>query len=324
MKIRPEIRDIIGKFSLKEPISVDSVLVNIDNDLYFITDDSGKKFVVREAKRVKEKDCQFEADLLQVLGDNSFGVSQLIPLKNGLLFAKTNENLSVFVFEFIEGKQYEVSDIKLHPKLAYLGGKTLGEMHTIASVHKKEIGENKKRNTFTEIDTFLKRDLVKISSISGFTKFCDELSEFKTKAIEWMKFNPDLCGTIHSDYGPQNVIFGKDNNCHVIDFDWACYGPFLKDVGQGIALWTQPNNETKWNNKISENFIKGYNDTAPKTIAFDSSLAFWACFACLSDACTFFISFLDGQYPNITLTNIEQCHGYKRFKYFLNELHKLK
>ena len=315
MKIRPEIRDIIGKFSLKEPISVDSVLVNIDNDLYFITDGSGKKFVVREAKRVREKDYQFEANLLHVLGANNFSAPRLVSLKDGALFAKTKENWSVFVFEFIEGKQYEMSDIKLRPELAYLGGKTLGEMHAIASVHKKEIDENKKRNAFTEIDAFFERDLAKLSSINGFAKFCDELKEFKTKAKEWMQSNPDLCGAIHSDYGPQNVIFGN-NGCHVIDLDWACYGPFLKDVGQGIALWVQPNNETKWDNEVAKNFIKGYNENAPKPVAIDSSLAFWVCFACLSDACTFFISFLDGQYPNINLTNVEQCHGYKKFEYF--------
>jgi Ser/Thr protein kinase RdoA (MazF antagonist) len=310
-----EISDALNKFSLKRPLVLESTLVNIDNDLHFIVDADGKKYVVREAKRVKEKDPEFEAGLLSVLAHNSLGVPKAMVSIDGSPYIKTSEGWPVFVFEFIDGVQYEPSDIQKSPKLAYLGGNALGKIHLVSIANKGLIGTNSERDVFTEIDSLLRRDTSEISFIAGFVEFKNELETFREEALSWISANPQSCGAIHSDYGPQNTVFNGDI-CNIIDFDWACNGPTLKDVGQGVALWSEPLKSATWDNEVAREFIRGYNEIAHRQVNFDGELAFWACFSCLSDACTFFHAFLDGQYRDTPLVAVSQCHGYKRYLYY--------
>lgn len=53
--ITSEIRDIVQKLAVTQPIVFESVLENIDNDIYFLADATGKKVVLRETKRTHQK-----------------------------------------------------------------------------------------------------------------------------------------------------------------------------------------------------------------------------------------------------------------------------
>jgi hypothetical protein len=88
IQIPPEILDLIKGFALAEPVSVDSSIINIDNDLYFVTDASGKRFTIRVGKRVREKDCDFEARLLNILGKYDSSSLRLVPSKKGALYVR--------------------------------------------------------------------------------------------------------------------------------------------------------------------------------------------------------------------------------------------
>ena len=319
MKIKPEIRDIVQKLDVSQPVSFDSVLTNIDNDIYFLTDSSGKKIVLREAKRIHSKDPDFEVRLISSFIDNNVCTPRLIKWKNDVSYYTNAGGWQIFAFEFIAGKQIDTKDIIAKPEMAFAGGQILGTLHKVALQEKISIGVNTKRNAFSELDLLFSRDTSKIKQIEGFDQFIEVLHTYEKEAMQYMNEHPDECGAIHNDYGPQNIIF-TESGTYVIDLDWACEGPLKKDVGQGIALWSLENNGLDANNEIIYQFITGYNTTAPISIPeeLDEEISFWIRYSCLSDACTFFHSFLDGRYTDINLTKVNQCHGYKRFEYFLN------
>ncbi len=316
MEIKQEIKEIADKFNFKKEISFDSCIINIDNDIYFLTDATGKKYVIREAKRVREKDAEFETRLIESLTKHHFKTAGIVFSKEGYPLVTTKGNWPVFIFDFISGKQIEAEELYENPKdLSLLGGRALGEMHSIALRERKVIGKNNARDIFTEIDAVLKLPLEKLSHIKGFEDFLHTINVFKTKALISLEHNKEKCGAIHNDYGISNVIF-NGQGCYVIDFDWSCYGPFIKDVGQGIALWSALDLVKGANQEVIKYFIEGYNQKAPFPVGFDKDLLFWICFSCLSDACTFFIGFLDGRFPGAKLERVEQCHGFKRFMCF--------
>lgn len=315
--IKSEIQDIVQKLAIAQPVVFESVLENIDNDIYFLTDATGKKVVLREAKRTYQKDPDFEIRLISLLTQNNFHALRLVPFMDGALYQTNAKGWSIFAFEFIFGKQYETKDIVAKPELAFAGGVALGEMHRIASGEKDAIGANTKRDAFTEIDLLVSRDTSNISNIEGWSEFIDMLATYREQVSKYIKEHPDRCGAIHSDYGPQNVIF-SDLGVYIIDLDWACAGPFIKDIGQGLALWSWQDKHLSADKETMKQFISGYNTTAPFPIPpdIDDDLLFWIRYSCLSDACTFFHSFLDGYYSEINLTRVNQCHGFQRFEYF--------
>lgn len=316
--IKLEIQDIVQKLAVTQPVVFESVLENIDNDIYFLTDATGKKVVLREAKRTHQKDPNFEVRLISALTHNNFHTPHLVPFVDGALYQTNAIGWSMFAFEFITGTQYEAKDVVTKPELAFAGGVALGEMHRIASKEKETIGINTKRDAFTEIDLLLSRDTSRINNIEGWAEFTDTLATYREQVSKYMRERPDRCGAIHSDYGQQNVIF-SDLGAHVIDLDWACVGPFMKDIGQGLALWSWQDKHLGADKETMEQFMSGYNTTAPFPISsdIDDDLLFWIRYSCLSDTCTFFHSFLDGRYSEINLTRVNQCHGFQRFEYFL-------
>lgn len=316
--IKPEIRDIVQKLAVTQPVVFESVLENIDNDIYFLTDTTGKKVVLREAKRTHQKDPDFEVRLISTLTQNNFHTPHLVPFIDGALYQTNAKGWSMFAFEFITGKQYEAKYVVARPELAFAGGAALGEMHKIASIGKDAIGTNTKRDAFTELDLLLSRNTSKINNIEGWSEFTDTLATYREQVSEYLKEHPDRCGAVHSDYGPQNVIF-SDSEAYIIDLDWACVGPFMKDVGQGLALWSWQDTHLGADKEAMRQFISGYNTTAPFPISsdIDEDLLSWIRYSCLSDTCTFFHSFLDDRYSEINLTRVNQCHGFQRFEYFL-------
>lgn len=307
---------IARQFDVPKPVRFESTFANIDNDIHFCTDGAGKKFVLRQAKRIKGKDSEFEARLIQELAKGGLDTPTLIASGDGKPYVRDFAGWPYFAFEFVPGKQYEAKEIASQIDLAAKGGKILGEMHSIASKGKADIGGNRERGALTEIDAFLRaKGDERLKGVAGMDAFVADLEAIRPEAVEWIKENPTLCGAIHNDYNPQNLIF-KNDKAFLIDFDWSCIGPFLKDVGQGIALWSLPDSESAANREVIAAFLSGYNQSAPFPAQMGKDLSFWLSFACLSDACTFFTGYLEGRYPWLNLERADQCRVYKRYLYF--------
>ena len=94
---------------------------------------------------------------------------------------------------------------------------------------------------------------------------------------------------IHNDYRPGNVFFDTNERlAGIIDFDWSCVGPTIKDVALGALEWSFPDGATEPNFQLFDSFLEGYNSTADQTQERNRNLYEWIAFAALSDAATYF------------------------------------
>lgn len=123
-------------------------------------------------------------------------------------------------------------------------------------------------------------------------------------------------GAIHNDYRIQNLIFLSDTDCTLIDFDWSCYGPLIKDVALAVGEWSLFDFNKGPSQEAIDQFLKGYNSTSPQKINYDKELIFWISFAYLSEAATFFTDVCEERHTDLVITEISQCHSYKKFRYF--------
>jgi len=134
---------------------------------------------------------------------------------------------------------------------------------------------------------------------------------------KWAQKYQGVEGIIHNDYIPGNVLFKEKTVSGVIDFDWACRGPLIKDLGISLATWSLPDGlDCHWED-VFEAFLEGYNVTWGKKILADTDLYRWICFSCLSDACTFLADLPKNER---SITDVMQCRRYEKFLYFQSKM----
>jgi Ser/Thr protein kinase RdoA (MazF antagonist) len=307
-----------SEYGLKQPLIFDHIHNGPDNDVFIITDPQSNKFALRQNKRAGKK-IDFEIEILSRLAEAGFSSPRIIQTKSKADFVAVDDTQLV-LFAHIQGFQIQNLAIEnLETGIFSRGAEKLGKLHTLTN--KMQLASLPARNIFTEFDRFLKLDEKTLKRFKNSEILLKQIKDFYSKAQSKIDSGKELYGVIHNDYRVQNLIY-TENDCFVIDFDWACYGPLLKDLGLAMAEWSLFDFKTGPSKTAMEKFIKGYNKTAPQAVLYDENLIFWICFACLSDACTFFADVNEGQYSDKTIDDIDQCHMYKKFKYFRNQLPK--
>lgn len=277
----------------------------IDNDMYVFSTADGSKGVLRINKRDISETVDFEVKLLNFLFKHQVPVPEILPTKKGDLWVVIN-GVTAVAFRFVSGTTISVrNDIKPDKRYAYLAGESLGQLHTIGLSF--TYNNSKRRTIFTEYERALaRRDI--IIKLEGGQKFLDTIKSY----LNWAKKYQGNMGIIHNDFIPGNILFDKFSVSAVVDFDWSCRGPLIKDLGIALAEWSFPDGlEHHWED-IFIFFLEGYNKSAPQKISPDKNLYKWICFSCLSDACTFFADLPTNSHIN----RISQCRSYKKSVYF--------
>lgn len=309
---------IVKEYGLDKSAVFELVHDGIDNNIY-ILDANDKKYVLRESKRSEvNKNIDFEIKLLLALFQASLSAPRPIASRNNKYYINI-DNRCFTLFDYIEGHQFEnISNEMLSKNIIGLGGKKLGELHNITK--NINIGVDSKRTIFTEFERLLSVPKEKLAQFDGYIEFLEHVKKFYADAKKLMQDKKTIFGIIHNDYRIQNLIFSKDNaNVSIIDFDWSCHGPFLKDIGLAIAEWSIFDSKKGPSRKAIQQFIDGYNSAGPMRIEYNQELLFWICFSCLSDACTFFSDVLESRHSNLSINKVEQCRMYKKFKYWYEE-----
>ena len=306
----PGSEKIIKEYNLGEPVNFELLQSGKDNDVYSLIYSDGKKYVLRIAKR-QEKDFVFEVELLRALAETDFLAPKITLTRSGQSTVNLGEQQGS-LFNYVEGRHFDkVNEEMLLDGTIEAGGRKLGHLHWV--VQKMAVKENSRRTIFTELDRLLAVGVKKFKQFDGYESLLKEAKEFRTRGEQAAK--KSAVGIIHNDYRIQNLIFIGQELC-LIDFDWACHGPFLKDVGLALAEWSLFDPESGPSKEAVDQFLGGYNSAAPFRVDFNSDAIFWICFACLSDACTFFADIIEGRYLNKQITDVNQCHMYKKFEYF--------
>ena len=316
-----DISYVVDLYGISSPISCVKIHDGIDNNVYIIERSSKEKSVLRESKRSNErKDIDFEIELLLKLKSVNFKSAKLLATKTGQ-YKVSLDAATYTMFEFIQGSKFEQTDTTILTQgVITTGSKALGDLHQ----HTRGImsGAKSVRNIFTELERILKIDSGLLKQFMGYDALLSDVLLFYKEAEKKMAKETIPLGVIHNDYRIQNLIYKNASDCYIIDFDWACNGPLIKDVALAVGEWSLFDYKNSVPNREAINsFLMGYNSASPIEINYDSNLLFWMCFAYLSEASTFFVDICESRYPDLVITNVEQCYSLKKFKYFNHELH---
>jgi len=277
----------------------------IDNNIYVFKHTNGNKAVLRVSKRDVAETIDFETKLLRHFFEHKAPVAELLPTRNGNLWEMI-DRVVVVAFCFVPGTTVLIgNNAKPNARYAYSAGKALGQLHTVGLSFTCD--DSKRRTIFTEYErALLHRD--SIVKLEGGSEFLTAIESY----LKWARQYQGDIGIIHNDFIPDNILFDKFSVSAVVDFDWSCRGPLIKDLGIALAEWSLPDGlEHHWE-EILMSFLDGYNKSAPQKISPDSNLYKWICFSCLSDACTFFADLPADPHIN----RISQCRRYRKFIHF--------
>lgn len=299
---------IIEKYGFNKPIRFKLLREGIDNDVYLIHNENTKA-IIRISKRNMAGSLEYEADLINSLRRLNIPVPVIIRTLKGEFFL-TIEDTVVTCFEYIDHDETIVSTNN-KPEISIIKqtGAMLGRLHSESSLI--QLKNSKRRTIYTEIDRALQIKNTLLVKLGGGKEYVKLLEQYKKYAQNTSSSLP--AGIIHNDYVPGNILFKQDKLVAIIDFDWACYAPLIKDVGLALAVWSYPDGATNYWKDIFAAFIDSYNKESPHKILENDDLIRWICFSCISDSATYFADLAVG---NPGISNVLQSRSYKRFIYF--------
>ncbi len=304
--------EIIQK--IRDSYNIDIVRMEIlrygpDNVMWDAMSNEDDRYVIRISKRDMGNDIMFEAEWLCILQNEGVPVVSIILTKKEKPYVSIKNNQTITVFNFLDGKHIDVSASNPLPEKAVKSAATaLAMLHTVSKKHK--ISFSRKRTVFKELERTIEHQNFFLKKMPKRKEFIQEVKEI----LDWGKtqaFTPVL---VHNDYRIGNIMFDESNNLlAILDFDWSCMGPAIKDVAHSLAEWSFPDKAEQHNEKIFSLFLEKYNQTSDTPINRNDLLYRWIALSCLSDASTFLTdSLLHGE-----IKQPSQSYMYKKYQYFL-------
>ena len=269
------------------------------------------KTILRVSKRLPVGDVIFEYEALQHLYSGGFSVPAWIKTKDGEVYASIYDSGVAVMFDFLEGYHAKIDkDNVPTAEQAYTAGRALGSIAEIGTSFNPS--SSRKRNIFVELERVIQYEDVFKKDFEGGEVFVEQVKQ----AIVFAQESDSAIGLIHNDYRPGNVFFKNDNEISgVIDFDWSCIGPTMKDLALGVLEWSFPDGRTEPDINIFDAFLSGYNSVSKTTYVKNKVLYAWIMFADLSDTSTYFCDRLED--PNST-KRILTSYMYRKYLFYKN------
>lgn len=303
-----EIQKALLAYNLDESTPITLLRESGDNFVYIVGEKNKK--ILRISKRLPVEDIEFEYDANKHFSKEGSLFPKWLITKSGDFYTLINRKVAV-MFDLLKGHHIKVDKDHLPTQIqAYNAGKGLGTMSNIAAGFTPS--SPRKRNIFSELERALAISDIFIKDFEGGKEFIDQVKE----ALEFGKSQNEISGFIHNDYRPSNVFFNNKNELTgIIDFDWSCMGPVIKDLALAIVEWSFPDGATEADFGIFNSFLDGYNSVANQKWPKDEKLYSWIKFATLSDASTYFCDLAED--PN-SEKRIIKSYMYKKYKFFSN------
>ena len=279
-----------------------------DNYVFLVKNSrGGKTLVVRVNKRNVGGDVLFEITWLKELKSRNIPVPEIISTQKGQDFLIDKRGQVYVAFEYLEGRHLEIKpDFKPRLDLVRKAAMILAELHNASLGVNLDMSRG--RTILTEINRALqiKNELIEYSE--GGDKFVEELTFYR----RWAEENGNNNYLIHNDFRAGNVFYEGNRVSAILDFDWSCRGPAIKDVAHALAEWSFPDGAKKHWRDVFDAFLKSYNRKAKNKIRLDNRLYRWICFSCLSDTATYLADLArEDVYKKIT-----DSYMYQKFLYF--------
>ncbi|MFH1049242.1 MAG: phosphotransferase [Patescibacteria group bacterium] len=303
-----QIKKILKEYNLIETEPIKPVRESMDNAVYVIGDKDKK--ILRISKRLPFEDIRFEYEATSYLFKNDLPVARWLLNRSGDFYTLIDGAVAV-MFEFLNGHHILIDKDHL-PTLAqaFNAGKELGLMSNVAAGFNPS--SPRKRDIFTEFNRVISVSDIFIKNFEGGKEFIAQVKA----AMEFGKSQIEVNGLIHNDYRSGNILFnGSDSVSGIIDFDWSCMGPIVKDLALAVVEWSFPDGRIEPDWKLFDVFLAGYNSIAKNKYEKGVFLYSWIKFACISDSCTYFCDLAND--INST-TKVIKSYMYRKYLFFSN------
>ncbi len=308
MNIIQSLEKTLEHYELPEKSPIVLLRESGDNFVYLVG--THQKHIVRVSKRLPVSDIIFEYEVLKMLNDRNVAVAEIKETKDGKCYSTIENDLIVVVFKFINGHHIQVDKDHLPTKIqAYDAGRFLSSIHNAGMGFITE--SPRQRNIFKELERVIALRDHFSNSFEGGKDFVSQV----TASLEFGKTNHVQEGLIHNDFRPSNVFFDADKVVGVVDFDWACIGPIIKDLALAVVEWSFPDGATEVNDEIFDSFLAGYNFIAKNPIEKDEQLYRWIQFTTLSDAATYFCDLAEDP---LSTKRVIKSYMYRKYLFFSN------
>lgn len=303
------LKNILALFGFDATIPIAPLRESSDNEV-FVVGDNDKK-ILRISKRLPVEDVAFECAAVNHLAQNRIPVPRFLPARSGRCYA-LNDGMIAVLFDFIEGHHSVVNKDHLpSAKQTFEAGGGLAMIHNAGADFKP--ASPRRRTILTELKRALALEKVFVDEFGGGRVFIDQVKS----AIEFAESSREAAGLIQNDYRPGNVFFDNhDNLAGIIDFDWSCIGPFIKDTALGALEWSFPDGAAGPDFELLDSFLDGYSSIAERKFMRDRKLYDWIAFAALSDAATYFCDLAGDR--NATKRTISS-YMYRKYQFFKHE-----
>jgi len=280
------INELLKSYSIDETSPVELLRESADNIVYAV----GKKnkSILRISKRLPVQDLQFEFAVSEHLAKNGFPVPEWIKTRDGKTFIR-DDDAAAALFVFLDGYKAKADKNNLPNRdQCRTAGRNLALLHNLGLNFRTDFP--RRRNIFTEFERAIGKRDVFIGQFESGRKFIGQVEN----AVKFACESKEINGLIHNDFRPDNVIFKNDGEISgVIDFDWSCCGPVVKDLALAVAEWSFPDGHEGADLELFDSFLEGYNSIAENKYKRGQLLYSWIEFATLSDACTYFCDLAD-------------------------------
>lgn len=280
-----------------------------DNIIWDATSSNSNKYAIRVSKRDMGDDIAFEAGWISTLQKEGVPVVPIVLTKHGESHTHFPDGQAVTVFNFLEGKHFSVSIDKPLPRhVVEAAAEALATLHGVSK--RCEVNESRKRTVFSELERVVDHQNLILEKTPGGKEFIIEVRDM----LGWGKAQIFDSVLVHNDYRISNIMFDdKDNLLAILDFDWSCMGPAIKDVAHSLAEWSFPDGAEKHDEAVFSTFLAKYNKSSKSPVPRDSILYRWIALSCLSDASTFLMDrLLKGE-----IKQPSYSYMYKKYQYFL-------
>lgn len=313
MMYMDEIEKVISEYQLAENAPCVLLRESSDNRVYAVG--STDKKILRIGKKLSVPEIHFEHQVLRTLEDNGVPVPKWILTKSGDIYVETAEGEVAVMFGFIDG--YHAGFDNEHRVLehAFTAGAMLGMMTKAGEDFIPE--HARARTVHSELERALTLRNEIETSLEGGAQLIEEIKSI----LELTKENTSPDGLLHNDFRPGNVFFSDPKTVSgVIDFDWSCMGPLIKDLAHGAMEWSFKDGESMPNQEAFDNFIAGYNSTAIHSFTDMREIYLWAMQSALADTATFFSDRLN---TDSTIKKVSSSYMYQKYVYFSDKYRTL-
>ncbi len=297
----PDLASVLDQYVLTEKDPIVPLRESDDNQVFRVG--ATEQTILRISKRLSKEDVRFEYEAIRLLREAGLPVAPWLVTKDGAFCAFSGEAVAV-LFGLLTGSPLD------HPALesgASQAGIFLRRIHEVG----KDLDVNipRSRTIFTELKRARALKDRFVTEFEGGAAFAEQVDSAIAFGEKWT--GPFTL--IHNDFRISNIIFDEKNVLTgVVDFDWSCRGPSLKDLALAVVEWSFPDGAVQADTEIEAAFLSGYGISAEEKKA----LLDWKIFATLSEACTYFCDLADDKTSS---KRIIKSYMYRKYQYYVEE-----